>query len=298
MKRVEEQNIIIGKRLKEYRENKGYTQEEVAKEIDVNPKHYGRIERGENSCTISNIQANFKWAREYPDQKSLSATDREENVKGVFNYSGVLNEKTVVLIDDISSTGSTIKECIRELKRCGAKEVVVILLAINQNCCSAYWSSDSPKVVCPQCGEIMILTPNRNGNFFFSCHACYKAGRGNILGFNDGWKQLCKSENMRFNEIINQGKAQLSSAKKDKLSDLSRCIQCPFCKSDNKIDFFDYSTVTSHKRPMGTDSLYEVNERFTCASCQMVFRVKGYISFYPGNSFESERIDVSSDVEE
>ena len=55
MKRVEEQNIIIGKRLKEYRENKGYTQEEVAKEIDVNPKHYGRIERGENSCTISNL---------------------------------------------------------------------------------------------------------------------------------------------------------------------------------------------------------------------------------------------------
>ena len=34
MKRVEEQNIVIGKKLKEYR---------------------GRIERGENSCTISNL---------------------------------------------------------------------------------------------------------------------------------------------------------------------------------------------------------------------------------------------------
>ena len=55
MKRIEEQNIIIVKKLKEYRENKGYTQEEVAKEIEVNPKHYGRIERGENSCTIANL---------------------------------------------------------------------------------------------------------------------------------------------------------------------------------------------------------------------------------------------------
>ena len=55
MKRIEEQNIIIGKKLKEYRENRGYTQEEVAKEIEVNPKHYGRIERGENSCTIANL---------------------------------------------------------------------------------------------------------------------------------------------------------------------------------------------------------------------------------------------------
>ena len=55
MKRIEEQNIIRGKKLKEYRENRGYTQEEVAKEIEVNPKHYGRIERGENSCTIANL---------------------------------------------------------------------------------------------------------------------------------------------------------------------------------------------------------------------------------------------------
>lgn len=55
MKRVEKHNIIVGKKLKEYREIKGYTQDEVAKELEVNAKHYGRIERGENSCTISNL---------------------------------------------------------------------------------------------------------------------------------------------------------------------------------------------------------------------------------------------------
>ena len=38
MKRVDEQNIVIGKKLKEYRENRGYTQEDVAKEIDTSIK--------------------------------------------------------------------------------------------------------------------------------------------------------------------------------------------------------------------------------------------------------------------
>lgn len=55
MKKIESQNIVIGKKLKEYRELRGFTQDDVAKELDVNPKHYGRIERGENSCTIANL---------------------------------------------------------------------------------------------------------------------------------------------------------------------------------------------------------------------------------------------------
>lgn len=55
MKNIEKQNIIIGKKIKEYRECNGYTQEEVAHELKISSKHYGRIERGENSCTISNL---------------------------------------------------------------------------------------------------------------------------------------------------------------------------------------------------------------------------------------------------
>ena len=47
--------IYTGKRIKEYRENKHLTQEYMAKELDIAPNHYGRIERGENSCTLSNL---------------------------------------------------------------------------------------------------------------------------------------------------------------------------------------------------------------------------------------------------
>ncbi len=48
-------NISLGKKIKEYREFNNLTQEIVAKELDVATNHYGRIERGENSCTIQNL---------------------------------------------------------------------------------------------------------------------------------------------------------------------------------------------------------------------------------------------------
>ena len=48
-------NSHIGKRIKEYREAKGYTQEYMSKVLDIAPNHYGRIERGENSCTMSKL---------------------------------------------------------------------------------------------------------------------------------------------------------------------------------------------------------------------------------------------------
>ncbi len=48
-------NVFAGKKIKEYREERELTQEQVAKELDIAPNHFGRIERGENSCTMSNL---------------------------------------------------------------------------------------------------------------------------------------------------------------------------------------------------------------------------------------------------
>lgn len=48
-------NFYIGTRIKEIREKTKFTQEYMARELDIAPNHYGRIERGENSCTINNL---------------------------------------------------------------------------------------------------------------------------------------------------------------------------------------------------------------------------------------------------
>ena len=64
-------------------------------------------------------------------QTELSEDKRRENLLGVFacrNQKKIKNQN-VLLIDDIYTTGTTIKECARVLKNSGAKEIVAIVIA-------------------------------------------------------------------------------------------------------------------------------------------------------------------------
>ena len=64
-------------------------------------------------------------------QVKLSRVERQRNIKGVFTTSerGRCHNKKVVLIDDVYTTGSTVNECAKVLRRSGAKEIVVLTFA-------------------------------------------------------------------------------------------------------------------------------------------------------------------------
>ncbi len=64
-------------------------------------------------------------------QAGLSEEARRENVKGTFRIpkGEVLQGKTVLLLDDVLTTGSTLSEAARELKNAGAKRVLALTLA-------------------------------------------------------------------------------------------------------------------------------------------------------------------------
>jgi len=66
-----------------------------------------------------------------PAQTSLEAEDREKNVIGAFRVAqeDQIKGKRLLLIDDVYTTGATIRECSRVLKKAGAKEVKAITLA-------------------------------------------------------------------------------------------------------------------------------------------------------------------------
>ena len=65
-----------------------------------------------------------------PAQSSLSgAAARRANVLGVYDSAGDCRGKRVLLIDDIVTTGETLKECARVLKGAGAADVLALTLA-------------------------------------------------------------------------------------------------------------------------------------------------------------------------
>jgi len=75
----------------------------------------------------------LKKTKRTQPQAKLSKEARLENVKETFfirpNQKSEVADKTFLLIDDVLTTGSTVNECARALKKSGAKQVDVLTLA-------------------------------------------------------------------------------------------------------------------------------------------------------------------------
>ncbi|MBN3038589.1 MAG: ComF family protein [Candidatus Omnitrophica bacterium] len=66
-----------------------------------------------------------------PAQVSLSKAERLNNVKGAFRVKGrrSIKDKSILLVDDVFTTGATANECAKILKEAGASSVQVLTLA-------------------------------------------------------------------------------------------------------------------------------------------------------------------------
>jgi ComF family protein len=68
--------------------------------------------------------------RETRSQVGLSATERRENVSGAFCANAALvSEKTILLMDDVATTGATLASCADVLQKAGAQTVYALTLA-------------------------------------------------------------------------------------------------------------------------------------------------------------------------
>ena len=66
--------------------------------------------------------------------RSMSASERQNNLKKAFHvYGNGVRLKSIMLIDDIFTTGATIDACAGPLLEAGAKEVSFLTLAIGEN---------------------------------------------------------------------------------------------------------------------------------------------------------------------
>lgn len=69
--------------------------------------------------------------KETQPQTELNHDERKENIKGVFLIKNreKIKDKEILLIDDVYTTGSTMEEAAKRLKRAGAKTVIGITIA-------------------------------------------------------------------------------------------------------------------------------------------------------------------------
>ena len=111
-------DIIISVPLHPIRERaRGYNQSflvsmELSKQLEIK----------EESKLLSRI-------RNTHSQSLLQRTDRLINVKDAFmvNDSSIKKHKTILLVDDVLTTGTTLNECSRVLKQAGLKIVVAVV---------------------------------------------------------------------------------------------------------------------------------------------------------------------------
>ena len=133
---------VFGKEMAEtYREL--LKKKEVELLIPVPLHRFRRWKRGYNQAEILAVelakQTGIPVARHLlirckktTPQKQLDDKLRRKNIEHAFRVNGIVPAEKVVLIDDIYTTGSTVDEAAKTLRRAGAQEVGFLTISIGQ----------------------------------------------------------------------------------------------------------------------------------------------------------------------
>lgn len=149
---------IIRRKILEFKfENKKYLYKALSQKLLISLKAYANMidyvvyvpisleryfERGYNqskliakflSNGINKPLLNFVLLKNKNNKKQskLSVVDRKLNVRNVYKIFNKRNiyGKTILLVDDIFTTGATVNECSKILKQCGVSSIIVATIA-------------------------------------------------------------------------------------------------------------------------------------------------------------------------
>jgi competence protein ComFC len=140
------QLINLGRRLgyalgEKIKEDRGFLESDFIIPVPLHPSR--KRKRGFNQSEILALEVAqelnipvlrdvLKRKKRTKDQTTLNAKQREENVRGAFKVKNEdrISNKKVILVDDVITTGATLRECAKTLIQAGAKEVLGITLAV------------------------------------------------------------------------------------------------------------------------------------------------------------------------
>lgn len=79
------------------------------------------------------VAPHLKKIKPTPSQTELSRGERTRNLRGLFAWRGpALNDTTVILVDDVTTTGATIAEAAKALKAAAPREIYGLVWAIDR----------------------------------------------------------------------------------------------------------------------------------------------------------------------
>ncbi|MEA3398364.1 MAG: double zinc ribbon domain-containing protein [Patescibacteria group bacterium] len=83
-----------------------------------------------NKLNLEIDSSNLIRIKRAKPQAKINAAQRKKNIINCFQWQGKnLNQKNIILFDDVATTGSTLNECARILKNAGAKEIWGLAIA-------------------------------------------------------------------------------------------------------------------------------------------------------------------------
>ena len=122
---LEEEILVIPVPLtKEKERERGYNQARELAEVVIDCLHARKISARLETDAVQKL-------RETKQQKHLTAVERMENAIGAYHLHKrkIFEGKSVLLVDDILTTGATGSACARLIKKAGAKSVYLLTIA-------------------------------------------------------------------------------------------------------------------------------------------------------------------------
>lgn len=106
----------------------------------------------------------LRCLKDYGDLKKMTPPQRIAAVHDAFHCKYDLNGQSILLVDDVLTTGATTNECIRMLRNADATKVGLVVLAKDQR--------SFEQKLCIECGSLMkTRTNSKNQSQFWGCSA-------------------------------------------------------------------------------------------------------------------------------
>jgi len=133
---------------------------------------------------FSNYNDCLVCVEDFPKQKDFSNLDeRAFNVRGKFKVNMDVKGKHIILVDDVYTTGATLKECYSELIAKGALKITAVVFAVNQF--PLVFTRKMP-AECSKCGNDFKMRLRKDGTvMFFGCSSYPDCTH--TVDFEEGW---------------------------------------------------------------------------------------------------------------